>query len=56
MTKVVVIPDGVEKIENNWFWGSKAVSVTIPASVREIGDCAFRNCKKLRQITFSESS
>ena len=56
MTKVVVIPDGVEKIGNNWFWGSRVENVRIPASVREIGNCAFRNCKKLRQITFSESS
>ena len=55
-TKDVVIPDGVERIGNNWFWGSGVESVKIPASVREIGEYAFRNCKKLRQITFSESS
>ena len=56
MMKSVVIPDGVEKIGNHWFFGSEVESVKLPASVREIGEYAFRNCKNLKQITFSESS
>lgn len=46
--KHAIIPVGVEKIENNWFWGSDIECVTISASIREIGDNAFRNCKRLK--------
>ena len=52
----VVIPDDIEQIGNNWFWGSGVESVKIAKNVREIGACAFRNCRKLRQITFLENS
>ena len=54
--KEIVIPDGVETIGNYWFWGSTAESVTIPASVKEIGAEAFYNCKNLRKVTFAEGS
>ena len=43
--KDIVIPDGVERIENYWFWGAEVESVTIPASVREICAEAFYGCK-----------
>ena len=52
----VVIPDGVERIGNHWFWGSDTESVTIPASVREIGECAFYKCKMLKKIIFTDTS
>ena len=54
--KNVVIPEGTEKIGNHWFWGSGIESVTVAASVREIGADAFCNSKSLRQITFAEGS
>lgn len=28
----------------------------IPASVREIGVCAFRNCKNLKRVTLADNS
>ena len=37
----VVVPDGVEKIGNYWFWDSGIESVVIPASVKEIEVGAF---------------
>ena len=43
----VVIPEGTEKIGGYWFWGSRIKSVEIPASVTEIGTCAFHGCKWL---------
>ena len=46
--KDVVIPEGIEKIGNHWFWGSGIESVTVPASVREIGPDAFYKCKSLK--------
>ncbi len=47
----VEILDGVEKISDNAFNGSNnLVTITLPASVRTIGDSAFANLAKLRSI------
>lgn len=54
--KQVVIPDGIERIGNQWFWGSEIASVTIPTNVREIGPDTFRNSKNLREVVFQEKS
>lgn len=48
----VVIPEGTERIGNHWFCCSDVVSVTIPASVAEIGTSAFCECKKLATVVF----
>ena len=50
--KQVVIPNGIERIGNYWFWGSEVESVEISASVREIGIEAFCNCKGMRKVVF----
>ena len=52
LQKNIAIPEGTERIGDYWFWGSGVESVEIPASVREIGACAFRNCGKLRSVVF----
>ena len=52
----VVIPEGTEKIGNQWFWGADVESVTVPASVKEIGMDAFRYCERLRCVTFVKGS
>ena len=44
----VAIPNGVKKIDSCWFYGSHVVSVSVPESVAEIGDSAFRYCLDLR--------
>ena len=54
--KDVVIPDGVERIGNQWFWGAEVESVKIPASMREIGADAFCGCEKLSEVVFEEGS
>lgn len=54
--KEVTIPEGVDMIGNRWFWGSNIESVTIPASVREIGTDAFCSCLKLKRVAFSPDS
>lgn len=54
--KQVVIPAGIERIGNHWFWGSEIESITIPVSVKEIGTDAFCNCKKLKGVAFAEGS
>ena len=52
--KEAVIPDGVERVGNYWFWDSGIESAEIPASVREIGIEAFCYCKNLRRLTFKK--
>ena len=54
--KQIVIPEGVEKIGNHWFWGASIESVTVSASVKEIGAAAFCFCKQLKHVTFAEGS
>ena len=54
--KHVVVPDGVEKIGNRWFFNSEVESVEIPVSVKEIGADAFFRCKSLKSVVFAEGS
>ena len=52
----MVIPEGVERVGNNWFCGSEVKSVTISVSVKEIGIGAFGKCKNLKEVVFEERS
>lgn len=52
----VVIPEGVETIESNWFSHSDIESVTIPKSVKVIEKYAFYKCEKLNRVSFQEES
>ena len=54
--KQVVIPEGIERIGNQWFWGSDIESIEIPATAKEIGADAFYNCKNLKSVTFADGS
>lgn len=49
------IPNGVTKIENYSFGECGIRSITIPDSVKSIGEGAFEWCKKLRSITIPDS-
>jgi hypothetical protein len=47
----IVIPDGIYRIGKRAFAGkTEILSVTIPCGVTEIGQDAFRNCWKLKNI------
>lgn len=54
--KDVTVPDGAERIGNQWFWRAEIEKITVPVSVQEIGTNAFCECKKLREIVFEEGS
>lgn len=54
--KNIVIPDGVTKIGNHWFYGTEVKSVKLSASVKEIGDEAFCRCAKLSSVKFTGNS
>ena len=45
--KNLVIPNSVERINNNAFSGCNFTSVTIPNSVTSIGDYAFEDCSRV---------
>lgn len=48
----VTIPENVEKIADGAFKGKMITSITVPSSLREIGNYAFCGCKKLTSIEF----
>lgn len=52
----VLLPAGLEVVEEGWFALSDVQKVTVPASVREIGKGAFACCKKLSEVCFGENS
>ena len=53
----LVIPDGVEEIRGGFFYnfGKNVTSVTIPNSVKNIGDRAFPDWTNLSEVTFGDS-
>ena len=48
----VTIPGTVGKIEDYRLCDGNIESVTVPASVGEIGENTFRNCRKLKRVVF----
>ena len=50
----IVVENGVTAVGSNAFQGSKAISATIPASVKTIGSGAFQKCESLISATVSE--
>ena len=55
-TTDIVIPDGVTSIGNRAFYYSNITSVTIPASVKNIGYTAFDGCSSLTAVHISDLS
>ena len=51
-----MLPDGIQVLGAQWFKNSEIQSVTIPASVREIGADAFHNCYCLKHVIFAPGS
>lgn len=52
----MVIPDGVEVIQNGAFSGCRLSSITIPSAVKTIEDGAFKGCDTLTKIIVSDSN
>lgn len=50
----VVVQNGVEHLDRAFFACSKLASVTLPASLLEIGNNTFNECNNLRDINFPE--
>ena len=50
-TKNIVLRDGTVGIANSLFKGSAIESITIPSSVKSIGESAFENCSLLTNVT-----
>lgn len=55
--EVVEIPETVEEIQDDAFWGQETLrKVILPAGVRNIGRNAFRDCVRLKTVVLRGSS
>lgn len=54
--KQLIIPEGVEKIENRRYDCSKYEEILFPSSLETIGESAFEDCKSLKSIDLSNCS
>ena len=54
--KEIVLSEGICEIGDYWFRGCEAESVTIPASVRNIGARSFCRCEELRHVQLTKGS
>lgn len=52
--KRIGVPDALERVEGFAFWRTEISSFVAPASLREIEEKAFFNCRKLDFVTFEE--
>ena len=52
--KKVTLEDGIKKISYGMFKETSVKLITIPGSVKNIGERAFANCKKLQKATINE--
>ncbi len=52
---VVVLPEGIEYIDDRAFEGCGITSITLPESLAEMGDRVFAGCSELREVIFRES-
>ena len=49
--KVVVVPEGIAKIDFGCFMNSDAKEVVFPSTLKEIGWRAFYGCENIKNIT-----
>ena len=54
--KTVRLPEGLRVLEAGSFRNSEVEKVTIPSSVRELGNEAFQSCQKLCEVVFEPGS
>jgi len=52
--KKVTLQNGVKKISYGMFKETSVKFITIPGSIKNIGERAFANCKKLQKATINE--
>ncbi|MDE6158811.1 MAG: leucine-rich repeat domain-containing protein [Bacteroidaceae bacterium] len=51
----LVIPDGIDSIKQNAFYGISIESATLPSSLKFIGESAFGRCVNLKSITMGDN-
>lgn len=54
-TTDVIVPEGITKIGRSFYGFKSMTSVTLPSTLKEIGDQAFANCISLTGVTIPES-
>ena len=54
--KVLRLPEGLEVVGDGWFSDSDIERLIIPNTVKKLGDSAFSNCVRLREVVFESDS
>lgn len=54
-TSNIVVPEGIVAISNNAFNSSQVQRLTLPSTLKYIGDNAFYNCADLTSVNFPDS-
>ena len=52
--KTIRLPDGLEALGASCFQNSGLVDIALPSSVRDVGACAFLDCKRLQSALLNE--
>lgn len=51
----VIVESGVESISDMAFYGTSIASITLPNSVKKIGESSIANCAKLKELILSDN-
>ena len=54
--RIIVFPDGITKVGDEWFKNSDINQAFIADSVKEIGMNAFEKCKHLQTVVLTDAS
>ena len=54
--KVLRLPDGLEVVEEFWFFHYGMEKLIVPNTVRVLEQCAFGECERLREVVFEPGS
>ena len=52
----ITLPNSIETIGADAFYGTPLTQIVLPDSVVDIGDSAFRNCKNLKSVKLSKNT
>ena len=50
----IALPKGLEYIGNECFRNTSITEITLPGALKEVGECVFADCDRLRTVRVEE--